>query len=91
MEEGDGRSPNESSLIDIGTGAGFPGLPLKILYPSLQLTLVESIAKKTRFLEAVVSELGLTNVYYFNRAGRNSGARFSVSRPIRLGRRPRRC
>lgn len=50
------------SLIDVGTGAGFPGLPLKILYPDLHLTLVESVAKKARFLEAVVTELGLSDV-----------------------------
>jgi 16S rRNA (guanine527-N7)-methyltransferase len=49
-------------LIDVGTGAGFPGLPLKILYPDLQLTLVESVAKKTGFLEAVVAELGLEGI-----------------------------
>ena len=49
-------------LVDVGTGAGFPGLPLKILYPRMQLTLVESVSKKTRFLEAVVAELGLENV-----------------------------
>jgi 16S rRNA (guanine527-N7)-methyltransferase len=46
----------------VGTGAGFPGLPLKILYPQLHLTLVESVAKKGQFLQAVVDELGLTNV-----------------------------
>lgn len=52
----------DMALIDIGTGAGFPGLPLKILYPPMRLTLVESVAKKTRFLEAVVTELGLKDV-----------------------------
>jgi 16S rRNA (guanine527-N7)-methyltransferase len=50
------------SLVDIGTGAGFPGLPLKILRPELQLTLVESIAKKATFLRHMVDTLGLTNV-----------------------------
>lgn len=49
-------------LIDVGTGGGFPGLPLKILYPRLQLTLVESVSKKTRFLEALVTELALEDV-----------------------------
>jgi 16S rRNA (guanine527-N7)-methyltransferase len=53
---------NGLSLIDVGTGAGFPGLPLKILYPAVSLVLVESVQKKTTFLEAVVSELGLTDV-----------------------------
>lgn len=50
---------NGCSLIDVGTGAGFPGLPLKILYPELRLTLVESVAKKGLFLQAVIDELGL--------------------------------
>jgi 16S rRNA (guanine527-N7)-methyltransferase len=50
------------SLIDIGTGAGFPGLPLKILRPALHLTLVESIEKKAAFLRHVVATLGLGDV-----------------------------
>jgi 16S rRNA (guanine527-N7)-methyltransferase len=50
------------NLVDIGAGAGFPGLPLKILRPELQLTLVESIAKKATFLRHIVDTLGLTNV-----------------------------
>ncbi len=49
-------------VIDVGTGAGFPGLPLKILYPDMQLTLADSVSKKTRFLRAVADELGLRNV-----------------------------
>lgn len=49
-------------LIDVGTGAGFPGLPLKLLYPELQLTLLDSVGKKTRFLEHVVAELELEDV-----------------------------
>ena len=49
-------------LIDVGSGAGLPGLPLKILYPDLRLTLVDSVAKKARFLELVAAELGLSDV-----------------------------
>ncbi len=50
------------TLIDVGSGAGFPGLPLKILYPDLRLTLVDSVAKKARFLELVAAELGMMDV-----------------------------
>jgi 16S rRNA (guanine527-N7)-methyltransferase len=46
------------SLVDVGTGAGFPGLPLKILRPELHLTLVESVGKKAAFLKHIVEELG---------------------------------
>lgn len=50
------------SMIDIGTGAGFPGIPLKILYPSMQLTLVESVGKKTKFCQHIIDLLNLKNV-----------------------------
>jgi 16S rRNA (guanine527-N7)-methyltransferase len=49
-------------LIDVGTGAGFPGIPLKILYPNLKLTLVESVGKKAMFCQHLVSVLGLEHV-----------------------------
>ena len=51
-----------TSLIDIGTGAGFPGLPLKIIYPNMRLTLVDSIGKKTTFCQHVVNVLGMEKV-----------------------------
>ena len=50
------------ACVDIGTGAGFPGLPLKIAWPNLKLTLVDGTAKKIRFLDEVVKELALQNV-----------------------------
>ena len=50
------------SCVDIGAGAGFPGLPLKIAWPNLKLTLVDGTAKKIRFLDEVVSALALENV-----------------------------
>jgi 16S rRNA (guanine527-N7)-methyltransferase len=49
-------------LVDVGTGAGFPGIPLKILYPAMKLTLVESVGKKAMFCQHIVSVLGLENV-----------------------------
>ena len=49
-------------LVDIGTGAGFPGIPLKILFPNMQLTLVESVGKKAGFCRHIVDTLQLENV-----------------------------
>ncbi len=50
------------SLVDIGSGAGFPGIPLKIIYPQLQLTVVESVAKKADFCRHIVDTLRLDRV-----------------------------
>ncbi|MBE0686729.1 MAG: 16S rRNA (guanine(527)-N(7))-methyltransferase RsmG, partial [Anaerolineaceae bacterium] len=50
------------SLIDVGSGAGFPGIPLKIIFPSMQLTLVESVGKKTKFCQHIVHLLRLEQV-----------------------------
>lgn len=50
------------SLVDVGTGAGFPGLPLRIVRPDLQLTLLDSLQKRIAFLQTVAAELGLADV-----------------------------
>ena len=56
------RTEDDFSLLDIGTGAGVPGIPLKLLFPAMRLVLLESVAKKTAFLQHLVSRLELDNV-----------------------------
>lgn len=50
------------SLIDLGTGAGFPGMPLKIMFPNLKITLADSLNKRILFLEEVIDSLKLENI-----------------------------
>lgn len=50
------------SIIDVGTGAGFPGLAIKIAFPGLKVTLLDSLNKRIQFLDAVIEELGLEGV-----------------------------
>ena len=52
----------EYHVIDIGTGAGFPGIPLKIAFPNLKITLLDSLGKRVNFLNAVITELGLQEI-----------------------------
>ena len=49
-------------LLDMGTGAGFPGIPLKIVFPDLEITLMDSLNKRIVFLQEVIKELGLTGI-----------------------------
>ncbi len=51
-----------TQIMDLGTGGGFPGIPLAIFRPDVEFTLVDSVAKKTKVVEQVVEELGLQNV-----------------------------
>ena len=52
----------EISIIDVGTGAGFPGIPLKIAFPNLQVTLLDSLGKRVKFLKEVIEKLGLEQI-----------------------------
>lgn len=52
-----------SSIADVGTGAGFPGIPLKIFRPDLEITLVDSLNKRINFLNEVISKLDLKNIF----------------------------
>lgn len=53
----------DTGILDVGTGGGFPGIPLAIMFPEAQFSLLDSIEKKIRVVSAVAGELGLTNVF----------------------------
>ena len=62
-------------LIDVGTGAGFPGIPLKIIYPTMHVTLVESVGKKAMFCQHIVRVLGLEHVEVLHARAEEIGQR----------------
>lgn len=57
---------NATKIMDLGTGGGFPGIPLAILFPDCRFHLVDSIGKKLKVVEAVKDEIGLKNVFTFH-------------------------
>lgn len=68
------------SLIDIGSGAGFPGIPLKIVFPEAKFTLLDSLNKRIVFLDKVIKELELQNVTAISARAEDLGKEGSVSR-----------
>lgn len=69
-----GRFTDNEKVIDVGTGGGLPGIPLRIAFPNLSLTLLEATEKKARFLETAVENLGLRMVNVENRRAEDAGA-----------------
>jgi 16S rRNA (guanine527-N7)-methyltransferase len=63
----------QAKVIDVGAGAGFPGLPLRIVCPALQLTLLEATGKKTAFLEHIAKHLNLSSVKVVNARAEEAG------------------
>jgi 16S rRNA (guanine527-N7)-methyltransferase len=74
----------DTRILDIGTGGGFPGIPLAILFPNCHFHLVDSIGKKIKVVEEVVKTIGLKNVTYeHNRAEKVAGTfDFIISRAV---------
>lgn len=84
-----GLIPQGARVVDVGTGAGFPGVPLAILRPDLHVTLLDALRKRVDFLQAVIDELGLSATAVHMRAedaGRSPGFReaydLAVSRAV---------
>jgi len=65
-----------TKVLDAGTGGGFPGIPLAVLFPAVEFTLVDSIAKKIRVVETIKRELGLDNVHPLNARFENITGRY---------------
>jgi 16S rRNA (guanine527-N7)-methyltransferase len=80
------------TLCDMGSGAGFPGIPILILYPNIKLTIIDSLGKRIKFLEQLVVKLNLTNVEIINDRiedyGRNNQLKFDLVTARALGSMP---
>lgn len=67
-----------NTLCDVGTGAGFPGIVLKIMYPNLKVTLVDSLLKRVNYLNEIIKELELTGIVAIHTRGEDYKDKFDV-------------
>lgn len=68
----------KDTLCDVGTGAGFPGIVLKIVYPNLKITLVDSLLKRVNYLNTIITELNLDNIKAIHSRGEDYKEKFDV-------------
>jgi 16S rRNA (guanine527-N7)-methyltransferase len=68
----------KETLCDVGTGAGFPGVVLKIVYPNLKITLVDSLLKRVNYLNTIIEELELENIHATHSRGEDFKEKFDV-------------
>lgn len=66
------------ALCDIGTGAGFPGIVLKIFYPNLKITLIDSLQKRVNYLNEIIKDLGLDNIEAIHVRGEDYKGQYDV-------------
>lgn len=69
---------NINTLCDVGTGAGFPGIVLKIVYPNLNITLIDSLRKRVNYLNEIIKELGLDNIKAIHTRGEDYHEEFDL-------------
>lgn len=67
-----------NTLCDVGTGAGFPGIVLKIVYPSLKITLIDSLRKRVNYLNEIIKELELNNIKAIHTRGEDYHEKFDL-------------
>ncbi len=68
----------EETLCDVGTGAGFPGIVLKIIYPNLKVTLIDSLLKRVNYLNEIIKELELKNIEAIHVRGEDFKGKFDI-------------
>ena len=68
----------EKTLCDVGTGAGFPGILLKIMYPNLKITLIDSLQKRVNYLNIIIKELELKDIEAIHSRGEDYKGKFDV-------------